>query len=1089
MAKKSAVPKSSKTIETLKHDEATRKNIPTAEYQSVVGKDAQTPIRVAYERRNKDLDPQLVWRGKDEQDWSDLVVHAPPLYIQEKVHPKVLIDDLLRRSEDKNKIDDIKMDLFADFNGLPDENAKTEFYQHDAHWANRMILGDSLQVMASLAEREGLRGKVQCIYFDPPYGIKFNSNFQWSTTSRDVKDGNTDHITREPEQVKAFRDTWRDGIHSYLTYLRDRLTVARDLLTESGSIFVQIGEENVHRVRAVLDEVFGDEQFCAQIPFIKTSGAGSPAISTRIIPKTTDYIVWFAKKSTSVKYRQLFTSKLFGEEGAEQYAYLQTQSGFRRRLKKTEMVKNETFPDESRIFRISDLTSQTAGQTTIFPIEIENKKIPPKKGGWKTNQIGMNRLGFSNRLFLSGETVSYVRFIDDFPASPITESWDDTRTSGFADAKRYVVQTNAKVIERCILMTTDPGDLTLDPTCGSGTTSFVSEQLGRRWITIDTSRVALALARARIMGARYDFYHLADSPEGQRKEAEITRTVPSSKPTRGDIRQGFVYERVPHITLKSIANNSEIDVIWDKFQKTLEPIREKLNLVLSEEWKVKSGKVKEWIPLEEWQIPREKPDHWPLSTRHFLDLWWQQRIARQKEIDASIAAKAEYEYLYDKPYADNKKVRVAGPFTVESLSPHRVLGVDEDGELIDGLKERKGGYTPERDFTSLILENLKTAGVQQAHKADKINFTTLTPWPGDLVCAEGRFVEAGTGKEKRAAIFIGPEFGTVSRPDLVEAAKEAGDADFDVLITCAFNYDARSTDFAKLGRIQVLKARMNADLHMADDLKNTGKGNLFVIFGEPDIDFGSEAWIVDSRGEQVAPYEIFKLVSGTGGLAEINRLGDEDLRELTDISKRREIWDYLANAAGIDIDSSKYSGRASAADDGGISPIAWYSERLAGGTGNVSDLIRKAGISTPGGIAALVQRLRGDQQNVKRTHEIAHHSPLTTSHLSQVKVNGVDVFHPNTGEVRSDNADGIACWFVDTDYNEESFFVRHAYFLGANDPYKALKTTLKAEINEEAWQTLNSDVSRAFDKPKSGRIAVKVINHLGDEVMKVFKVV
>ena len=254
MAKK----QNTKTIATLKHDEATRKNIPTAEYQSVMQKDEQSPIRVAYERRNRDLDPQLVWRGKDEQDWSDLVVHAPPLYIQEKVHPKVLIDDLLRETKESRRDTEQQLDLFADFNGIPKGVDKTEFYQHDQNWSNRMILGDSLQVMASLAEREGLRGKVQCIYLDPPYGIKFNSNFQWSTTSRDVKDGNAAHITREPEQVKAFRDTWRDGIHSYLTYLRDRLTVARDLLTDSGSIFVQIGDENVHRVRAVMDEVFGD---------------------------------------------------------------------------------------------------------------------------------------------------------------------------------------------------------------------------------------------------------------------------------------------------------------------------------------------------------------------------------------------------------------------------------------------------------------------------------------------------------------------------------------------------------------------------------------------------------------------------------------------------------------------------------------------------------------------------------------------------------------------------------------------------------------------------------------------------------------
>src|SRR6202795_3069016 len=278
-------PEKKKTVETLTHEEASRKNIPTAEFQSVMQKEEEKPIRVAYARRNRDLDPQLVWRGKDEQDWSDLVTHAPPLYIQEKVHPKVLIDDLLRRSKADKKAEENQFDLFADFNGVPDGNAKTEFYQHDANWSNRMILGDSLQVMASLAEREGLRGQVQCIYIDPPYGIKFNSNFQWSTTSRDVKDGNVDHMTRAPEQVKAFRDTWRDGIHSYLTYLRDRLTVARDLLTDSGSIFVQIGDENVHRVRAAMDEVFGEENFCAQIAFRKTG-----AFESTLLGQTTDYL-------------------------------------------------------------------------------------------------------------------------------------------------------------------------------------------------------------------------------------------------------------------------------------------------------------------------------------------------------------------------------------------------------------------------------------------------------------------------------------------------------------------------------------------------------------------------------------------------------------------------------------------------------------------------------------------------------------------------------------------------------------------------------------------------------------------------------
>jgi adenine-specific DNA-methyltransferase len=903
MAKRAAA----KSVATLKHNADKRKNIPTAEYQSVLEKEQQAPKKVRYPR-NADLDPQLVWRGKDEQDWSDLIVHAPPLYIQEKVQPKVLVDDLLRSTREReHDTGEVTPDLFADFNGIPKGVDKTEFYQHDQNWSNRMILGDSLQVMASLAEREGLRGKVQCIYFDPPYGIKFNSNFQWSTTSRDVKDGNAGHITREPEQVKAFRDTWRDGIHSYLTYLRDRLTAARDLLSESGSIFIQIGDENVHRVRALMDEVFGERNCISEIIFQKTGGQTSEYLSS-----IQDYVLWYAKDADQLKYRQPLQKKELGVGHGSGARYDQVD-------------------EDGNAFQLTSLTSNRPPGD--FPVELHGISYGPSGGYWKTGEDGFRLLIRADRIRLAGRTLRYVRYIADFPAYEVTNIWTDTAGSA---GKIYVVQTSTAVVQRCILMATDPSDLVFDPTCGSGTTAFVAEQWGRRWITIDTSRVALALARARIMGARFPFYLLADSHDGQIKEAEVTRTAPSSKAVHGNIRHGFVYERVPHITLKSIANNAEIDVIWERWQEKLEPLREKLNLALQKQW-------------QEWEIPRDADKSWPELAKTLHTDWRQARIARQQEIDASIAAKAEFEYLYDKPYEDKRKVRVAGPFTVESLSPHRVLGVDENDELIDALKEDRVEYGAKKSFPEMILENLKIAGVQQAHKEDRITFTALTPWPGDLVCAEGRYLEGET--EKRAAIFIGPEFGTVQRADLVAAAREAGDAGFDVLIACAFNYEAHTTEFTKLGRIPVLKARMNADLHMAEDLKNTGKGNLFVIFGEPDIDLIPEK--------------------------------DGKLR---------------------------------------------------------------------------------------------------------VKVNGVDVFKPQTGEVISDNADGIACWFIDTDYNEESFFVRHAYFLGANDPYSALKTTLKAEIDPEAWATLNSDTSRPFDKPTKGRIAVKVINHLGDEVMKVFRV-
>ena len=1084
-------PKQKKQVEALTHEEARRKNIPTAEYQSVVDEKTQKPEEIRYPRggdgleeekanRNRDLDPQLVWRGKDEQDWSDLVVHAPPLYIQEKVHPKVLIDDLMRRSESDEQANDPQGDLFADFNGIPEEADKTDFYQHEANWTNRMILGDSLQVMASLAEREGLRGQVQCIYLDPPYGIKFNSNFQWSTTSRDVKDGKREHITREPEQVKAFRDTWRDGIHSYLTYLRDRLTVCRDLLTDSGSIFVQIGDENLHTIRNLLDELFGPKNFFAMMTFRKGMPLGDVRLSG-----ICDFVLWYVKDAQSMKYRRLFMKRTLLDDAS--YNKIEEEDCHIRNVDIEERIQGKI--TSGRAFTTQPMISAGSTASCIYETVVDGRQFfPPANKSWKTNPIGMERLLKTRRVRISGNSIRYVLYLDDYPVKGMANLWDDV---GGATGKTYVVETAPEVVKRCLLMSTDPGDLVLDPTCGSGTTAYVAEQWGRRWITIDTSRVALALARARIMGARYPYYLLADSPEGQQKEAEITRTAPSSQPTHGDIRHGFVYQRVPHITLKAIANNVEIDVIWERFEEQLKPLREKLTQHLPAGWLADYRKQQKYdveVPdaIQEWEIPRDFPEEWPEEARPLHEQFWELRIARQKEIDASIAAKADFEYLYDKPYEDKSKVRVAGPFTVESLSPHRVLVVDENDELVDQTCEGRGAYGEEVGFIEMILDNLRTAGVQQAHKEDKIDFISLTPWPGDLICAEGRY-EDGEG-EKRAAIFIGPEFGTVTRPDLVAAAREAGDAGFDVLIACAFSYDAHCAEFHKLGRLPVLQARMNADLHMATDLKNTGKGNLFVIFGEPDITVVSEEWLVDSRGNRIAPYEIFKIVSGVDSLAEINGLDRERLRSDAAISRRREVWDYLADAACGKLDSGQHRRGAGEEYHGGVSSVAWHCARLTGGAGDLRDALAKAWPPGQTGFQQLVGRLRRDQQDAQRPDEITIHSSLTTAHYAQVRIHGVDVFHPQTGEVRSDGPQGIACWFIDTDYNEESFFVRHAYFLGANDPYKALKTTLKAEIDAEAWATLNSDTSRPFPKPQSGRIAVKVINHLGDEVMKVFKV-
>ena len=1145
--------KGPKQVETLTHDAARRKNIPSAEHASIAERfEELKPFEpVTYARanplaqgetrdRDADLDPQivwkgteirlttaqiealkagekvelgdaqLVWRGKDTQDWSDLVVQAPPIYVQEKIHPKHIIEDLKKQSKKHRDAETDAPDmfnLFGDFNGL-DPEARTEFYRHDQNWQNRMILGDSLQVMASLAERESLRGKVQCIYFDPPYGIKFNSNWQVSTRSRDVKDGKLDQITREPEQVRAFRDTWKDGIHSYLTYLRDRLTAMRDLLTESGSIFVQIGDENVHRVRALMDEVFGEKNFVEKISY-RTKNM---TLGGRYLEGVCDTVIWYSRNIERLKYRRLYLDT--NAQGDSHWNQI-FHDGRYSKINSEFTNNHSLLPEGARLYQLSALYPTGSFDTGVYTYQFQGKEYDPPSGrSWKSPIHGMERLRFADRIepYKSGETIRYRLFLDDYPISPIHNIWLDTAP---ASGKSYVVQTGLKPIQRCILMATDPGDLVLDPTCGSGTTAAVSEQWGRRWITIDTSRVALALARTRLMSARYPFYLLADSPEGRKKEEQLTgQRQPDIKPT-GDIRQGFVYERAPHITLKSIANNAEIDVIWEKWQQILEPLRLELNAALGrgnspqpslirEETNEKSppdkgdlggsgkpthipyaphltdmardlrgnptpAEKKLWRevlssnrleglkflrqkplgdyivdfycaemmlaieldgethadraaedaertetlakfgvqvvrytnaevidnldgvyedlqrrvlasrnpprpslireganeksppdkgdlgglkPWQEWEIPRDPEADWSGDTREIHAKWWEARIKRQQEIDTTIAQKADVEYLYDRPYADPSRVRVAGPFTVESLSPHRVIPADES-ELIDELEALEGNrprpQAPAQDFATMVLENLKSAGVHQSDKQDRIEFTAMEGWPGDYIAAAGTYEQDGI--PKKAAIFIGPEFGSITRSDLMAAAREANEARFDVLIACGFNFDAHSSEVSKLGPLPILKAKMNPDLHMADDLKNTGAGNLFVVFGEPDIE-----WKFDEDGHIV------------------------------------------------------------------------------------------------------------------------------------VEVLGIDVFDPKTGEVRASGKDDIAAWFIDTDYNEESFFVRHAYFMGANDPYKQLKTSLKAEIDQEAWATLYRDRSRPFERPSTGRFAVKVINHFGDEVMKVFGV-
>jgi adenine-specific DNA-methyltransferase len=641
---------------------------------------------------------------------------------------------------------------------------------------------------------------------------------------------------------------------------------------------VQIGDENIHLVRSVMDEVFGAENFSSQIIFRKTTGKGS-----QLLDNTYDTILWFAKDKGVVKYRPVYEERSMPED--YNLRFVELPDGSRRRMTNDEIGGAKALPVGSRIYRPNPLTNQRPAQgSDLRDYFFEGKRFTPGAGTFRTDKAGLDRLNIARRLLGVGSSLTFIRYLDDFAFKPRNDIWDDTRSSGYGEDKIYVVQTNSKVIERCLMMTTDPGDLVLDPTCGSGTTAYVAEQWGRRWITIDTSRVALALARTRLMAARYPYYLLADSPEGIKKEAELTGKTPPDYKTEGDIKKGFVYKRVPHITLKSIANNPDI----------------------------REGMTRE-------------------------------------EIDAAIARHADPETLYDQPYEDTKWVRVCGPFSVESLSPHRVLSTAD--ENLDGTVTEQEARK-EQDFATMILENLKKAGVQNTHKAERLTFDRLDPYAGTWLHATGEYTDAD-GETRRVAVSLGPEHGTVGPEQVKEAAKEAVQGlGFDLLVVCGFAFDPHVAEAAKrYGRLTVLPAKMNPDLAMGDELlKKTGAGNLFMVFGEPDVEITTQP-------------------------------------------------------------------------DGQI----------------------------------------------------------------VVEIKGVDVYDPTTGQIRSASTDDIACWFIDTDYNGESFFVRYAYFTGAYESYDKLKRALRADIDEAAWSSLYRTVSRPFDRPESGKIAVKVINNYSDEVLKVFE--
>ena len=886
----------------IKHYEHTDKlpNNPTQELSGFAENDDFTPTRYP---RDIALDPQLVWKGKDQQNDDDLEVQAVPIYIQEHIQPQAIIEAI--RAHEQKKSDQIG-NLFEGFDNL-DFNQKIEFYRHEQNWHNRFILGDSLAVMNSLAEKESLKKGVQMIYFDPPYGIKFKSNWQVSTRKRDVSDTKAEDVTPQPEQIKAFRDTWELGIHSYLTYLRDRLTVSRELLAESGSIFVQISDENVHFVRCLLDEVFGSENFVSAIAWTRGDMTSSTSLSSVF-----DYLLWYVKDRDQMKYRPLYIE--WDERSADpllaSYVRVELPDLSKRRMSKKERENPALLSEGSRRFVDYQATSQSGDKGKY---EFEGRIfMPPGDRGWVSNQTGLDRLAKQGRLLTAGRSLRYIRYASDFPGREITNLWTDT--SGGRSEKAYVVETNPKVVQRCMLMTTDPGDLVLDPTCGSGTTAYVAEQWGRRWITVDTSKVALALARTRLMSAKYPYYRLEDVD---------------------DIKRGFSYKTAPYVSLSDMANNTEIDDIYAEYAEKLDPLRAEMNCLIGENW-------------EEWEVPTETDTEWNTEFQKLHRQWLSLKRERQLTMDASTAKRAKSEVLYDQPYVDRKRIRVTGPFTMESLSPNLVL------DPTDTEQSTPTSVSSEtvQDYHKHILEHLKTAGVQNRLKEQRITFDWLEEHPSEWIHAEGVWTDTD-GKTQSVAISIGPQYDTVGREWMQEAAKEAVRklAKYDLLIVAAFAFEGYTADEnTRMGSLPILPVKISPEL-MVRELKNTGEGNLFMVFGEPDVE------IMNNK-------------------------------------------------------------------DGTLS----------------------------------------------------------------VKLLGVDVYDPVKGLLRSETPEDIACWFIDTAYNGEAFFVRHAYFTGENEPYKQLQKALKAEINEEAWEALYRIESLPFAKPESGKIAVKVINHYGDEVMKEYKV-
>lgn len=899
-------------------------------------------------------EPWLEWSGKQEK--KGFAVEPVALHIHERISAQAITKIAAREN--------VQRDLFAD--PQLDYHKAVQFYQHDVDWANRMILGDSLQVMASLARREDVAGKVQMIFLDPPYGIKFASNFQPEIGKRDVKDKDAD-LTREPEMVRAYRDTWTLGTHSYLAYLRDRFLLAKELLAESGSIFVQISDENLHRVRMVMDEVFGSENFCGMIVFQKTGWKQSDLLSF-----VGDNLIWFGKDVSKIKFHQLWVSKLDSKTFQGQDVWRLKADGSYSRVPKDYDLQLDS---EDKIFRHTSIKSAGASPTGTVEFEHEGKKYHPGAGQhWKTSVEGLKRLSKAERFLPFANTLEFRSYLEDFPCSPITNIWTDTVSSGFSEPRIYVVQTNTKVIERCLLMTTDPGDLVLDPTCGSGTTAYVAEQWGRRWITIDTSRVALSLARQRLMTASFSFYRVKSNGQGE-----------TANPATG-----FEYKTVPHITLKSIAQNAALDPIFARHQAILDGKLAQLNAALSAatpqlrrdlaeklaDKEKREGKKsvtdadrRRWqLPKEawqEWEVPFDTDPDWPKPLADALEAYRLAWCAKMDEMNDCIKKNAAQEDLVDQPEPVKGVVRVSGPFTMEAVMPvaeslecDTPIGGEPDeletfgAGAVGGVCVPPGAGDPvnAEAYLDRMLHLLRSDGVRFPNNKS-MKFSRLDTYSGDYLHAEGEW-EAEDGQTRTVAVSFGPQFGPVTAFQVENALPTASRRGFEELVFAGFSFDAAAQAIIQEDpnpRVRCHLAHIRPDVNMGELLKETPNSQLFTVFGSP----------------------------------------------RTDITATK------------------------------------------------------------------------DGQYV-------------------VEMQGVDIYNPVENTIIPTNADKVAAWFLDTDYDGQTFCITQAFFPDRT-AWDKLAKAMKGVIDEERFAALSGTKSLPFPAGKYKRAAVKVIDPRGNEVLRVHR--